>query len=83
MDTSTHLDSNGQLESPDYSGKEVRLCTDGKYRWTYPMNMLTNPSIYFTICKIFGGIGAIAFIVTHLQDLRWHRCHCFHRHLHQ
>ena len=69
MDTSTHLDSNGQLESPDYSGKEVRLCTDGKYRWTYPMNMLTNPSIYFTICKIFGGVGAIAFIVTYISDI--------------
>ena len=69
MDTSTHLDSNGQLESPDYSGKEVRLCTDGKYRWTYPMNMLTNPSIYFTISKIFGGIGAIAFIVTYISDI--------------
>ena len=69
MDTSTHLNVNGQLESPDYSGKEVRLCTDGKYRWTYPMNMLTNPSIYFTICKIFGGIGAIAFIVTYISDI--------------
>ena len=83
MNTSTNLNPGGQLESPDYSGKEVRLCTDGKYRWTYPMNMLTNPSIYITVCKIFGGIAAIGFIFTYigtilqgdfatiLDDLKW------------
>lgn len=58
-----------QLESPDYSGKEVRLCTDGKYRWTYPMNMLTNPSIYITLCKIFGGIFAVAYIVGYIRPI--------------
>jgi hypothetical protein len=47
------------------------------------MNMLTNPSIYITVCKIFGGIGAVAFIFTYigaifrgefasiLDDLKW------------
>ena len=83
MDTSLNPGSNEPLESPDYSGEYVRLCTDGKYRWTYPMNMLTNPSIYITVCKIFGGIGAVAFIITYigtilrgdfapiLEDLKW------------
>ena len=72
-----------QLESPRYAGKEVRLCTDGKYRWTYPMNMLKNPSIYITVCKIFGGIALVAFIAMYigpatrgefadiLSDLKW------------
>ena len=75
--------TDGQLESTRYKGKDVRLCTDGKYRWTYPMNMLTNPSIYITVCKIFGGIGLVFWIVGYigpifrgnwdrvLGDLKW------------
>lgn len=31
----------------------VRLCEDGKYRWVYEMNMLTNPTIFLTVFKIF------------------------------
>ena len=31
----------------------VRLCEDGKYRWIYEMNMLTNPTIFLTVFKIF------------------------------
>ena len=69
MDTTINLNPNGQLESPDYSGERVRLCTDGKYRWTYPMNMMTNPSVFITICKIFGGIGAVAFFLTYMSDI--------------
>ena len=68
MNTSNNFSSNEQLESTNYSGERVRLCTDGKYRWTYPMNMLTNPSV-FTVCKIFGGLGAIAFIATYISDI--------------
>ena len=69
MDTTINLNPNGQLESPDYSGERVRLCTDGKYRWTYPMNMYTNPSVFITVCKIFGGLGAVAFILTYISDI--------------
>lgn len=69
MDATIDLNSNGQLESPDYSGERVRLCKDGKYRWTYPMNMLTNPSAFITVCKIFGGLGAVAFIATYFSDI--------------
>ena len=69
MNTTNNFSSNEQLESTNYSGERVRLCTDGKYRWTYPMNMLTNPSVFITICKIFGGLGAIAFIATYISDI--------------
>lgn len=31
----------------------VRFCDDGKYRWVYEMNMLTNPTIFLTVFKIF------------------------------
>ena len=57
------------LESPSYQGQAVRLCTDGKYRWTYPMNMLKNPSVYLTVCKIFGAIGGVAFFVAYISDV--------------
>lgn len=41
------------LESIDYEGVEVRLCTDGKYRWKYEVNMFTNPAILITVFKVF------------------------------
>lgn len=31
----------------------VRLFEDGKYRWVYEMNMLTNPTIFLTVFKVF------------------------------
>jgi len=53
-------------ESVRYNGKEVKLCTDGKYRWTYPMNMYKNPTIFLTVCKIFGIIGAVMFVLLNM-----------------
>lgn len=40
------------LENKTYQGKEVRLCSDGKYRWVYEMNLLKNPTIFFTVLKV-------------------------------
>ena len=40
------------VEIKAYQGKEVRLCSDGKYRWVYEMNMLKNPTIFFTVLKV-------------------------------
>lgn len=83
MNTENQINNPEQLESPKYTGINVRLCTDGKYRWTYPMNMLTNPSVYITVCKIFGGIAAVGYIIGYigpilrgdfqkvLGDLKW------------
>ena len=53
-------------ESVSYKGKEVKLCTDGKYRWTYPMNMYKNPTIFLTVLKIFAIIGAIMFLLLNI-----------------
>lgn len=41
------------IETSSYRGKEVQLCSDGKYRWVYEMNMVTNPTIFLTVFKIF------------------------------
>lgn len=51
------------MESVDYRGPRVRLCKDGKYRWKYEMNMLTNPTIFLTVFKIFFYIILVGFVV--------------------
>ena len=50
------------MEDKDYKGKEIRLCTDGKYRWVYELNMLTNPTIFWTVLKILGGIWVVLYV---------------------
>jgi hypothetical protein len=47
----------------DYRGKEVLLCADGKYRWVYEMNMLTNPTIFLTVFKIYFYIILVGWLV--------------------
>ena len=50
------------LASNDYEGAEVRLCEDGKYRWKYELNMITNPIIFITVFKIFFYIILVGFV---------------------
>lgn len=40
------------VESKSYQGKEVRFCSDGKYRWVYEKNMLKSPTIFFIVPKV-------------------------------
>ena len=47
----------------NYRGKDVLLCNDGKYRWVYEMNMLTNPTIFLTVFKIFFWIILAGWLV--------------------
>lgn len=37
----------------DYDGAEVRYCKDGKYRWKYELNLITNPIVAITTFKVF------------------------------
>ena len=59
------------LASNDYEGAEVRLCEDGKYRWKYELNMITNPIIFITVFKIFFYIILVGFVFfgTILYDI--------------
>ena len=70
--TSQGQDSQG-LEDVKYDGRKVRLCTDGKFRWTYPMSMIKNPVLFFTVFKILGGILAVILIfvifLSHWKDI--------------
>lgn len=54
---------NEPLVGNDYEGSEVRLCEDGKYRWKYEMSLLTNPTIFLTVFKIFFYIILGGFVV--------------------
>lgn len=54
----------GARESVNYTGDRVRLCEDGKYRWTYPLDMLKNPSILFVVYKIFGILLSIPLLIS-------------------
>lgn len=53
--------------------KRVTLCDDGKYRWIYPFNMWTNPTILFLIYKIFFWI--FVGIGTFILILNWKHIH--------
>ena len=52
------------MEANDYTGERVRLCEDGKYRWTYPLDMMKNPSILFVVYKIFGILLSIPLLIS-------------------
>ena len=58
------LATSGDLESVGYEGPRVRLCQDGKYRWTYEFNMLKNPAIILVVYKIFGILLSIPFLIN-------------------
>lgn len=69
-----HGQDSQELADNKYDGRKVRLCKDGKYRWTYPMSMLKNPVIFFTVFKIIGGILAVilvfAVFLSHWKDIK-------------
>ena len=55
--------------SNPYVSKNVLLCTDGKYRWVYEMNLFKDLWVFGTILKIFGGIilaGMAIFLIVEL-----------------
>ena len=54
----------GERESTRYTGERVRLCQDGKYRWTYELNMLKNPAIILVVYKILGILLCIPFAIN-------------------
>ena len=52
------------MNSNDNNGNRVSLCEDGKYRWTYPLDMLKNPTILFLIFKIFSILFSIPLLIA-------------------
>lgn len=58
---------------PQMQGQKVTeniyLCPDGMYRWIYEFAMLKNPTVLFTIWKIFGGIIGGVWLFSQLISL--------------
>ena len=54
------LAASGNPESVKYEGPRVRLCRDGKYRWTYEFNMLKNPAGILLIIPFLINIISLA-----------------------
>ncbi len=59
----------------EYENKEVKLCEDGKYRWVYEMNMITNPTIFLTVLKVFFwiivGMWAVFGLILYVSHGDW------------
>ncbi|MBQ7203246.1 MAG: hypothetical protein IJS03_04410 [Eubacterium sp.] len=50
----------------------IKYYTDGKYRWTYDMNLFTNPSIFILIWMIFFFIILGIFTISIIADaIQW------------
>lgn len=41
---------------PEELTTRIQLCPDGKYRWSYEVNLWRNPSIFLDLMKVFGFI---------------------------
>lgn len=47
-------------------GRRPTLCSDGKYRWTYEVNLFKNPTVLFDVYKMLGitvGITALLMLL--------------------
>ena len=61
-------DYNEKIEGQKVT-ENIYLCPDGKYRWTYELNMIKNPIILFTIWKIFGILILIMLVLSFFIEL--------------
>ena len=59
-------------QSGQKTGKNITLCSDGKYRWVYELSLLRNPTVFLLVWKIFFFIFTAIFAITMIADaLQW------------
>ena len=58
-----------QIDPNDFTGENVTLCDDGKYRWLYQFDMLKNPVILFTTWRVLGMSFFIVWAFTLTMSL--------------
>ena len=49
-------DSPAAPYNPGELSTRVQLCPDGKYRWTYDLNLVKNPTVFIDLIKVFSVI---------------------------
>ena len=59
----------GTNSSDLYVSRNVLLCTDGKYRWVYEMNLFKDLWVFWMILKIFGGIILAGMVLSLIIEL--------------
>lgn len=47
----------------------ISLYSDGKYRWKYEMSLIKNPTVFFTVWKIFFFLILAAFVIGFFASL--------------
>ena len=55
-------------EEPERIGANIVRNPDGKYEWTYEVNLLKNPIFFFFVWKIFFFIFAGIFLLVNILD---------------
>lgn len=55
--------------------ERIQLCHDGKYRWTYEVNLYKNMSMFYDLMRVMGISYVIVFVVMFLvqlfEDMDW------------
>lgn len=62
------------MSEEQHYGSRPILCPDGKYRWTYEVNLYKNMSIFSDLMKVMAGSFGIVFLLMFVVNL-------FDRHL--
>ena len=60
---------NNVKNEPGKISDEIMLCTDGKYRWSYELNLFKNPTVIILVWKIFFFICLGLLILTSIFRL--------------
>ena len=56
------------MKEGEQIGENIKLCSDGKYRWISSVNLFTNPTFLFLVWKIFFFILLGIFAVVTIVD---------------
>ena len=52
-----------------YESKNIKFCNDGKYRWVYELDMLSNSAILKECYRVFLIICAIVTVIAFFMNL--------------
>ena len=60
------------MKTGETANARVTLCDDGKYRWTYEINLFKNPTFFLLVWKILFFIFLGVFAVVNISDfIKW------------
>ena len=69
MSKKNDTDNTNLLKPVPPQNSDITLCPDGVYRWVYELNLYKNPTVLFTLYKIFGAILLAIVVLVLVSDL--------------